>query len=69
MVRSPIKKARFGGQDLREFERLQLRLRIQDTLGADSKTLKKAVELANKHLDLKEKIGDLLKNYELGHLI
>lgn len=65
---NPIKKGRFGGEDLKEFIRLQARLKLHGTHGADSKTLQEAVNLANKYLDLQEILRALNKD-QLGGII
>lgn len=55
---SPIKKGRFGGKDLQEFNKLQARLHLEDSFGADSKTLQLAVKYANQLLDLKARLKE-----------
>lgn len=61
MAASPIRKARFPEEYDREFVRLQQRLNLENVHGSDSKTLQAAVVLANKHLDLKAKIKDFMR--------
>lgn len=59
---SPIKKGRFGGEDLKQFKKLQERLGYETLFGADSKTLQEAVRLANKYLDVQERLKKSLKD-------
>lgn len=61
MPKSPIIKARFDDEILKEFNILKARLKLTDAYGADSATLKEAVRLANRHLYLKDNIELFLK--------
>lgn len=54
---SPIKKGRFGSQDLDDFNRLQQWLHLENTHGAESQTLQRAVRLALRYIELQERIA------------
>lgn len=58
MVNKQI-KARLKPEDLNKFESLKARLGLKDTFTETKDTINKAVELAHKHLDLKERLKDL----------
>lgn len=65
---STIKKARFSPEYEKEFIRLQRRLGLELVHGGESKTLQQAIVLANKQLDLKEKIQGFFKENFKGVL-
>jgi len=62
MARNPLYRSRFDEEHQREFNKLMARLNLTDTHGAESETLRRAVVLANKHLDLKKKFKDFMNN-------
>lgn len=66
MAASPIRKARFPGDIDKEFIKLQHRLKLELVHGGESKTLHKAVILANKHLDLLQQIEKLKQEWFRG---
>ncbi len=50
-LKNNIIKARLNDKEILEFEKLKVRLKLKDTYGADSKTIKQALEFANEYLD------------------
>ena len=58
MVNKQI-KARLKPEDLQEFNRLKVRLGIQDSFTSTQDTINKAVELSHNLLDLKARLKDL----------
>lgn len=60
-MKSRLIAFRIKGEDLKEFEILKARLKLNNLHGEESLTIRKAVRLANKHLDLKERIKKLFE--------
>ncbi|MFW9875392.1 MAG: hypothetical protein ACFFG0_19980 [Candidatus Thorarchaeota archaeon] len=54
---------RIKGIDLDNYNLLRARLKYDKLFGEDTLTIKKAVELANRHLDLLEKEKQRIKEY------
>ena len=52
-------KARLKPHDLKQFELLALKINTKDTYTETKDTINKAVELALKHLALKEKLKEM----------
>ena len=59
IMASPIKKARFGDQDLYYFKELQTWFHLDDTHGGESETLQRAVRLAYRYIELQERMSKL----------
>jgi predicted metal-dependent peptidase len=58
MARSPKYFARLDKDYQQELNKLKARLNLNNTHGEDSETIRRALVLANKHLDLKERLKD-----------
>ena len=56
-------RARLKPKDRYEFERLKVTLGLKDLFGSDRETINKAVELAHKHLNLKDRLKDLFGGF------
>ena len=60
---NPEIRARLKPTGRYEFERLKVTLGLKDVFGCDRETIIKAVELAHKHLKLKDRLKDLFGGF------